>query len=333
MDELGFVDKFFIVFGFICLIGVLVGFTEIMGVTGYLIFPYMCFGLITSVFAVVIRRNCISLRKTIIKDVLLLVVTFTAIFWVWYFNLLTGIWFGFNFSDYDEKFLQQTAGFERVSVPFKDGKLTGWLYRQSNEQEAPLFIFFTGAGECSAKAMSVFYHDGNLMDYMPNYDFMIIDYPSYGTSDGLSYDGAVKSMALNTYKKALTLKGIDKSRITVGGYSVGTGPASYLAMKRDLESLILISPYDKLFRQGNADKSDLHQIIFGYNVNPYDYAKHIKEPTLLIASDKDTTFEYKSVKRVADRLKNKTLIKLTGVKHQNMLCTQSYQYINKFLYE
>lgn len=194
-----------------------------------------------------------------------------------------------------------------------------------------MFVFFTGAGECSAKAMNNFYQDGNLMEYLPNYDFLCIDYPSYGESDGLAYNYAMRSMALNVYDKAITLDGIDQSKITVAGYSIGTGPAAYLAEKRDVASLILIATYDKYYHIENADRSDWNQFICGYNVNPVDYAKHIKKPSLILTSDADRTCEYKSAKRVADRIKNSKMIKLSGVKHENMLCDQSFQYISDFL--
>lgn len=194
-----------------------------------------------------------------------------------------------------------------------------------------MLIFFCGAGECSADSMNIFYDEGNLIDHLPDYAFLCFDYPGYGNSDGIVCESAVKSMALSIYDEAVTWDGIDETGITAAGYSIGTGPAAYLAKKRDIAALILVAPYDKYYLIGDADRSGWYQLICGYNVNPYNYAKSIDEPVLVLTSDTDNTCTYKSAKRVADRLNNCDIIMLSGVRHQDMLCDESFRAIREFL--
>lgn len=323
--DLKWIDWLFIILGLASIVGAAVT------LSGRANFVYMCLAVIACAF-ILLYRKINKGKKIVIKSIALFLGTMAAIYWSIAFFVCS-----YPVSDYGkinvagEKFLQETKGFEKKSISFLDGKLEGWLYRQSEEQEAPLLIFFCGAGECSADSMSSFYKDGSLMDYLSDYDFLCMDYPGYGNSDGMVYEAAMKNMALSIYDEAVTYEGIDETRITVAGYSIGTGPATYLAKERNIASLILIAPYDKIYHTGDADRSDLYQLISGYNVNPYNFAKKIDEPVLLLTSDADHTCVYKNAKRVADRLKNCEMIKLSGVRHENMLCDESYTAISEFL--
>lgn len=325
--NLKWVDGLFIILGLAALIGAVFSYTGRQNFINY------CLAIIVCSF-VLLYRIIDKGKYKVIKYILLFFGTMAAIFWSFYFSSFSYPVGSFRKTNVTgERLLQETEGFEKISISFRDGKLSGWLYRQSEEQEAPLFIFFCGAGECSADSMSSFYEEGNLMSYLPDYNFLCMDYPGYGDSDGRVYEAAMKSMALNVYDKAITLKGIDETRITVAGYSIGSGPASYLAMKQEVASLILIAPYDRIYHIEDADRTDLYQLVFGYRVNPYDYAKKIDERVLLLTSDADRTCEYKGAKRVADRLENCQLINLSGVKHENMLCDEAYKAISAFLKE
>lgn len=316
------VDWLLIVLVFASFVGANVTFA------GRLNFIYFCLATITCLYILIYRR--IQGGKRLLKNTALFLGTMVAVYWSFAFYITSFPGYR-SYNNAGEKLLHETEGFEKVSIPFRDGKLEGWWYRRSIEQEAPLFVFFCGAGECSADSMTIFYEDNNLMDYIENYDLLCLDYPGYGNSDGKIYEASMKSMALSIYDEIVTWDGIDENRITVAGYSIGTGPASYLAEKREIDSLILIATYDKYYHIGDADRSDLYQLECGYNLHPFYYAKDIEEPVLILTSDADTTCEYKSAKRVADRLKNCDIVKLSGVKHENMLCEKSFATIKDFL--
>jgi hypothetical protein len=249
-------DWLFVGLGLAAIMGAIVTFTKRQN------FIYYCLGIILCGFVLLYRK--ISRGKNIlIKNIILFIGTILAFYWSFSF-FITSFPVNPRRSPKEELFLQETEGFSKVYIPFQDGRLEGWLYSQSKEPEAPLFIFFSGAGECSADSMSIFYKEGNLIDYLPDYNFLCFDYPGYGKSDGLVYESAMKNIALRIYDEVVTWDGID-------------------------------------------------------------------EPVLVLTSDIDSTCTYKSAKRVADRLKNSEIVILSGVKHENMLCDETFAAISEFL--
>lgn len=240
-----------------------------------------------------------------------------------------------------EKFLMGLDSMQSVTIPTLNGNMDGWLYKQS-DKKAPLIIFFNGAGECSAKTLRKFYEEGVLSEYFAGCNLLCTDYPSYGLSEGDVSEAAMKRMAIDTFDTAVTWDFVDTSAVTAIGYSIGTGPASYLASRRDLASLVLLAPYDEHWeltlhnaqrnQKAPVIKKTFYRILWGYNVDPYDYAKSIDEPVLIIASTLDTTITHASSMRVAERIKNCKVVTLTDVRHEHLLSKPSYETIKEFLY-
>ncbi len=235
---------------------------------------------------------------------------------------------------------------QQVAIPSMNGDMDGWLYKQS-DKPAPLLIFFNGAGECAAKTVRVVYENQVLSEYFPDYNFLCVDYPGYGISRGTVSEAAMKRLALDTYDTAIQWDFVEQSGITAVGYSIGTGPASYLAARRELSSLILLAPYEKYYNNTmrNADR-DLssrnkkpmptvervfYRLVWGYNVDPYRYAPSIDEPVLILSSLADTTITHQASMEVADRLKNGKVVTLQDVLHEHLLSEPFYQAMNEFL--
>lgn len=246
-----------------------------------------------------------------------------------------------NRSQGSELYLMNLDCMEQISISSMNGNLDGWLYKQS-DKKVPLIIFFNGAGECSAETVRTFYEDGILSKYFPDYNFLSTDYPGYGLSDGNTSEASMKKMALDTYDTAIKWDFVDSSNITVIGYSIGTGPTSYLAAKRDLASVVMLAPYEKHwnnyvrnYERFNKPMSKTLKIsarmFWGYNLDPYDYASSIDEKTLIITSMDDTTIIHEASMEVADRISNCSVITLEGVKHEHLLSDVSYEAIYEFL--
>lgn len=314
-------------------------------------FLYFCLPLIFTIFFLLSRRTDMG-RKKLLKTVALFMATMFAIFCSIVFAL-SSTPIGEVRNKGSENFLlgQVQEHFEQLSIPSMSGYTRGWLYKQS-EKKAPLVIFFNGAGECSAKTVQKFWEEGILSEYFPGCHFMCTDYPSYGVSDGYVSEASMKEMALDTYDTAIQWDFIDKSNITVIGYSIGTGPAAYLAAHRELSHLVMLAPYDEHWenwlrnneaaaqRKGIKNegkfKSSVERLflrlLWGYNVDPIDYAGSIEEPVLIIASMVDTAITHEASMRVAEKLKNCEILTLTDIKHENLLCDTSYEAIHEFIY-
>ena len=309
-------------------------------------FLYYCIPLVFSIFFLV-EKNIKRGKKLILKMTGLFLATIVAIYCSIVFTL-SSIPVQGGRDQGSERYLLDMDCFEQLSIPSMNGNIDGWLYKQSNEK-SPLIIFFNGAGECSAETVRMFYENGILSEYFPNYNFMCTDYPSYGLSDGYVSEASMKEFALNTYDTAMQWDYVDQSNVTVMGYSIGTGPASYLTAHRDLSSLIMLAPYDEYWNQYvrnvKADEKRrnvkkvtskvkwlVYRLLWGYNVDPYDYARSVDEPVLIISSLDDTTIPPDASMRVAAKLKDCEVITLTGIKHEHLLSNTSYEAMRDFLY-
>ena len=68
-----------------------------------------------------------------------------------------------------------------------------------------------------------------------------MDYPGYGLNDGLPSATGMYEEALAAFDYAVARP--DVSQVIVGGYSIGTGPAVYLAANREAAGLFLMAPF------------------------------------------------------------------------------------------
>ena len=86
---------------------------------------------------------------------------------------------------------------------------------------------------------------GNIPDYMtmfPRHDIYLANYRGFGGSTGSPTEAGL-------YKDALAVFDEIRSRhtsISVIGRSLGSGVATYLATARDIDNLILVTPFDSL---------------------------------------------------------------------------------------
>ncbi|MBP7174612.1 MAG: hypothetical protein KBA53_00145 [Thermoclostridium sp.] len=311
-------------------------------------FIYFCLPLIFFIFFFVQRRFNKE-KGMLVKMAALFLVTMFVIYCSLVFYI-TSTPIGMVRDLASERFVSENEIFEQLSIPSMNGNASGWLYKHSDEK-APLVIFFNGAGECASETVWRFWEEGILSEYFPGSHFMCTDYPSYGFSDGFVCEASMKELALITYDTAIQWDFVDKSNITVIGYSIGTGPASYLASQRELASLALLAPYDKYWnnrcnasearaeREGKPNKFKLafervfYGALCGFNLDLIDYADSIEEPVLIIYSLEDTTILPEGTMRFADKIQNVKVAPLTEVKHEELLCNTSYEMIRAFLNE
>lgn len=102
-------------------------------------------------------------------------------------------------------------------------------------------------------------------------------------------------MAKEVYDYALTRKDVDKDKICVLGFSIGTGVATYLASERDIDGLILIAPYDKALSLYNNCLNIFHgplKILARYKFESIKYAKDVKVSPLIFSSYDDEVIDY-----------------------------------------
>lgn len=204
-----------------------------------------------------------------------------------------------------------------------NNKLTGKFYFNGNKEneKAPLIIYFSGNGETASRAFYGNYKSG-LLDKLKGYNFLSINYPKFEDSEGsLTTENILEGSEL-FYQWAEKQKYVESNNINIIGYSMGTGPATYIAGKYPVHSLVLLAPYDNLISVYNANLP----IFYGplthlakYGIHSEEYAKLSKCTPLIIASKSDIVIKYKFSEKLSQTFpKIYKLVTLSDVRHEKI---------------
>lgn len=198
---------------------------------------------------------------------------------------------------HDEKGYTQLLSeseFEEISIDNNGKLLSGWLKYNSKEEKAPLVIFFGGNAQNSSNTCIDFLRNDRYR-YFEQYNMMIIDYPGYGLSEGKPSDKIMFESALKIYDYVVNLDYVDQNNIVVLGYSIGTGVATYLASQRNVNGLILVSPYDEALSLYNDTLNIFYgpvKLLAKYKFKSIEYAQNVKISPLIITSYDDEVIDY-----------------------------------------
>jgi uncharacterized protein len=167
--------------------------------------------------------------------------TFFGIFIAFYF-LYVG-YFYFNQSqlvfrasklptDYEFRF---DSPFEEKSIKSNDGTLLHGILFKNPNPKGLVFYLHGNAGNLDTwgRISEIYTH----LDY----DIFILDYRGFGKSQGVIEN---EEQVLKDVQIAFDSVSKNYNKKIIVGYSIGTGPASYLASIRKNELLILKAPYD-----------------------------------------------------------------------------------------
>jgi len=197
----------------------------------------------------------------------------------------------------------------------------GLLRRNVSPEPSPLILFFYGNGDNAARIMRGMDTAG-IWPYFLDYHCLIVDYPGYGPGRGRRPSArSIYELALAAFDYAKTLPGV--SHVIVGGYSIGTGPAVYVAAHREVGGLFLIAPFANGFDLYNSVLPIFHGPLRRLVRHPFpsdQFAKTVTIPALLVASRHDEVIPFASPERLNSSFPGETtFIILSGVGHNEIL--------------
>lgn len=180
------------------------------------------------------------------------------------------------------------------------GDYSGWRISASEIPEGkprPVVLMFYGNGMNASKTALMVYEDKDDIyhGFTEVSDMVIIDYPGYGVNDGVPGGDTLRMMALTAYDEVSSWS--TTSEVISFGYSIGTGPATYLASEREVGGLILWAPYANTYDLYNNYLDIFHgpfKLMVTYKMDNYKYIKSVTCPTLILASDTDEEVPYQS---------------------------------------
>jgi uncharacterized protein len=218
----------------------------------------------------------------------------------------------FKFS-FDQKF-------KEINIKTKDGHLLNGILFSSDSSKGLIFYLHGNAGSLDtwgevAKRYTEL-----------KYDVFMLDYRGYGKSEGSIHSQKQFhediQIAYDEMKKMY-----DQSNIVVLGYSLGTGPAAYLASTNHPRLLILQAPYYSLTDMMRHTYPIIPTFLLKYKFDTYEYIKQCKMPIVLFHGNRDKVVYYNSSVKLREFLKRTdSLITLDGQGHNGI--TDNPQYIN-----
>ena len=226
--------------------------------------------------------------------------------------------------------LKTVSGVEEITFDAAVGSINGWLYRTSDA--APVILYFYGNYETASTAIRRI-SAGYESSAFYGYNVAVFDYPAYGNSEGICTDEALEQFALDAFDEIKKYY----SDVVVFGYSVGTGPATYLACKRDASALILYAPYYNGIDLYNNVIDIFHgglEKLVAFNIESGKYAESVTEKAFIAASAGDKVIPIESSLALARKLINVSFFDASDIGHNDFFSNSAVKAATvKFLEE
>ena len=163
-----------------------------------------------------------------------------------------------------------------------------------------------------------------------NHAVYLVNYRGYSGSTGAPSEAGFYRDALNIYDH-LKSKHLNISAI---GRSLGSGVASYLATQRELEKLVLVTPYDSV-KAVSEEKYPYYPISYMLkdHYDSYSRAHEIETNTLVIVAENDEIIPWRHTERLLSQLNPEiTTVKIIPNVFHGPLDTEGHysQYMNEY---
>lgn len=208
--------------------------------------------------------------------------------------------------------------FEELNIKSADGKnINGLLFKSEHPQGLIFYLHGNAGSLASWSQVAQVYTD-------LNYDIFILDYRSYGKSEGeiSSQDQLFQDnqVVYNELKKRYR-----ENTIVILGYSIGTGLASKLASTNNPKLLILQAPYYNLTDVMTQRFPFVPTFILKYKFATNEYLQECNMPVTIFHGNQDEVIPYGSSLRLQAEFKPQdTLIILNEQGHNGMTYAPDY---------
>jgi hypothetical protein len=166
-------------------------------------------------------------------------------------------------------------GLQAVSFEHDDITLRGWIV---NPRRDKALLYYGGNAE------QIEYNADFFQSQVAGYSVYLVPYRGYGRSEGKPSEAALYADAEFVYDQVKD----HHSAVVVMGRSLGTGVATYMAVKRPVAKVVLVSPYDSI---ENIAKANYWMIPAAWLLQDkylsWQCAPEISVPTLIVYTESD----------------------------------------------
>ena len=207
---------------------------------------------------------------------------------------------------------------EELFLKPSDDALINAIHYKAENPKGVILYFHGNAGDLSRWS--------KITEYFVemNYDVLVMDYRTYGKSQGKLSEDTLHSDAQFCYD--YLLKQYSEDNITLYGRSLGTGMASKLAIKNKPKQLILETPYYSILDVAKYRFPLIHiKSLLRYHFPNYEYLQKVKCPIAIIHGTSDKVVPYESGKKLSKlNIDNLDFISIEGGGHNDLVQFEDY---------
>ena len=221
----------------------------------------------------------------------------------------------FNFSIVEKKepkVLKNCPKCKRVKLKVKDGILDG-VYLDNNSHK--LIIYFGGNSDDATDFLDI-------IKDIKEFDAVAFNYRGNALSTGTPSEKALYNDALAIYDSFSKNKDV-----YLIGRSLGSGVATFLASKREVKKLLLITPYDSIENIAK-EKYPLFPIslLLKYKFNSKNFIEKVKAPIIIFMVKNDKTVSNRRTKNLIKHIRSKYTLKiLESTTHADILSNTNFK--------
>ena len=199
------------------------------------------------------------------------------------------------------RILEAAPEFDTLTFVMNDSNRTcGYISKDTIKEKLPLVLYFGG----NAEEVS---HLSEKKNYFPNTVMVLINYRSFGLSQGTISEKTMFSDALEVYDELITNPKIDANNIIVIGRSIGTGVATYLSSQRKTNATVLITPYENMIDVAFEKYPFVPiSLLIKHRFESDTYAPNISSPMLALISANDQIIPKHHAYKLKEAWKGKT---------------------------
>ena len=192
--------------------------------------------------------------------------------------------------DYQQKF-------EEINITSFDGvKLNGLLFKAENSKGLVFYLHGNaGTLETWGKIAKIYTRLG--------YDIFILDYRSFGKSEGEIENEEQLNKDVSVAYKTLA-KRYPENKIIITGYSIGSGLATILAYENHPKALILQSPYFSFTELSSRRVRFFPDFMKKFHWETFRYLPKVKAPIYIFHGMNDQLIPYENSVRLSRLLKS-----------------------------
>jgi len=220
----------------------------------------------------------------------------------------------FNATSIEKREPFSLKGVEQITFEIDDIVLDG-IYKKSQKEDAPLILYFGGNAD---DATRILLHVKSLVGY----DIVAFNYRGFASSTGKPSEKAMFGDALKIYDKYKKEK-----EVMVIGRSLGTGVATYVASKRDVKGLILITPFDSIVSMAKEKYPYFPiDLLLKHKFESAKYMLDVQASVGLIEVEFDDVISKKHFDKLMAKVKNLALhVELKNTTHADVLMHPDFE--------